>query len=56
MNAYLNPVIEGLSYGFNGGWYNTAKAHKTLGFDLGVSMNAVFIPTSKNSSTRPALD
>ena len=48
MNAYLNPVIEGLSYGFNGGWYNTAKAHKTLGFDLGVSMNAVFIPTSKN--------
>ena len=48
MNAYLNPVIEGLSYGFNGGWYHTAKAHKTLGFDLGVSLNAVFIPSSKN--------
>lgn len=48
MNAYLNPVIEGLSYGFNGGWYNTAKAHKTLGFDIGVSFNAVFIPSSKN--------
>ena len=48
MNAYLNPVIEGLSYGFNGGWYSTAKAHKSLGFDLGVSMNAVFIPSSKN--------
>ncbi len=48
MNAYLNPMIEGLSYGFNGGWYTTAKAHKTLGFDIGVSLNAVFIPSSKN--------
>lgn len=48
MNAYLNPMIEGLSYGFNGGWYTTAKAHKTLGFDFGVSVNAVFIPSSKN--------
>ena len=47
MAAYLNPVIEGLSYGFNGGWFTTAKAHKSLGFDLGVSVNAVFIPSSK---------
>jgi len=51
MNAYLNPVIEGLSYGFNGGWYTTAKAHKTLGFDFGVALNAVFIPSSKNYFT-----
>lgn len=51
MNAYLNPMIEGLSYGFNGGWYTTAKAHKTLGFDLGVSLNAVFIPSSKHYFT-----
>ena len=48
MNAYLNPVIEGLSYGFNGGWYTTAKAHKPLGFDISASFNAVFIPSSKN--------
>jgi hypothetical protein len=48
MGAYLNPVVEGLSYSFNGGWYHTAKAHKSLGFDLGVSLNAVFIPKSKN--------
>jgi hypothetical protein len=48
MGAYLNPMVEGLSYGFNGGWYHTAKAHKSLGFDLGVSVNAVFIPKSKN--------
>ncbi len=48
MNAYLNPMIEGLSYGFNGGWYHTAKAHKSLGFDFGVSLNAVWIPKSQN--------
>jgi len=51
MNAYLNPMIEGLSYGFNGGWYTTAKAHKTFGFDIGVTLNAVFIPSSKNYFT-----
>ena len=48
MGAYMTPVVEGLSYGFNGGWFHTAKAHKTLGFDLGVSVNAVFLPSSKN--------
>ncbi|MEJ7643826.1 MAG: DUF6588 family protein [Chryseolinea sp.] len=48
MNAYLNPAIEGLSYGFNGGWYTTAKAHKTFGFDIGVTVNAVFVPKSRN--------
>jgi hypothetical protein len=48
MQAYLNPAIEGLSYGFNGGWYNSAKTHKTFGFDLGVSVHAVFIPSSYN--------
>ncbi len=36
IQAYLDPAIEGLSYGFNGGWYSSAKTHKTLGFDLGV--------------------
>lgn len=46
-SAYLNPVIEGLSYGMNGGWYHTAKAHKTLGVDLMVSLNGVFIPSSQ---------
>lgn len=48
MQAYMNPMIEGLSYGLNGGWAQTAKAHKTLGFDFGVNINTVFIPSSKN--------
>jgi hypothetical protein len=48
INAYLNPMIQGAAYGFSNGWYTTAKAHKTLGFDFGVTANAVFIPSSKN--------
>ncbi|HEX6226321.1 MAG TPA: DUF6588 family protein [Chryseolinea sp.] len=55
MGAYLNPVIEGLSYSFNGGWYHTAKAHNSLGFDVGISANAVFLPSSKNYFTPSAL-
>lgn len=48
MQAYLNPAIEGLSYGFNGGWYNSAKTHKPLGVDFGVALHAVMIPSSYN--------
>ena len=29
-----------------GGWYNTAKTHKKLGFDITLSINSSFIPTS----------
>ena len=47
-NAYLQPVFEGLSYGFNGGWITSAKVHKKWGFDIGVTLTGVFIPTSKN--------
>lgn len=56
MNAYLNPVVEGTSYGFNGGWFHTAKAHKSLGFDIGVSLNAVFLSSSKNYFNPADLD
>jgi len=48
MTAYASPVVKSLSYGLTGGWYHTAKAHKIGGIDLGVSINAVFIPTSDN--------
>src|SRR6185369_13134566 len=48
MTAYMTPVVKSLSYGLTGGWYHTAKAHKTAGVDVGVSINAVFIPTSDN--------
>lgn len=55
MGAYLSPMVEGLSYSFNGGWYHTAKAHNSLGFDLGISVNAVFVPQTKNYFTPSTL-
>lgn len=48
-NAYLNPVMEGLCYGANGGWYHTARTHQRLGFDISFSMTAVFLPSSAQS-------
>lgn len=43
--AYLNPGMKGLIYGMNSGWYHTAKAHKTLGFDISVGLNASMVPS-----------
>ncbi len=44
MGFYTEPLFKGLGYGFNNGWYNTAKPHKSLGFDLTISFNAAFVP------------
>ncbi|MFZ6013650.1 MAG: DUF6588 family protein [Bacteroidota bacterium] len=48
VEAYMSPIVKGISYGMSQGWYHTAKAHKTLGFDLGVSVNVVNFPKSDN--------
>src|SRR5688500_17603794 len=48
MEAYMQPVVRSISYGMAGGWYTTAKPHKTLGFDLSITMNAAFIPDSED--------
>ncbi len=47
--AYLSPYANGMGAGLSAGWYNTAKAHKLGGFDLTVSFNATFIPSSAKS-------
>ncbi|UXP32966.1 hypothetical protein N6H18_03225 [Reichenbachiella agarivorans] len=46
MGDYLNPMFTGLGYGAANGWYNTAKAHKPLGFDLTVTLNVAKAPSS----------
>ena len=46
IGAYVGPGIHGLSYGMASGWFNTAKTHKLGGFDLGVTVSAVMLPTS----------
>lgn len=55
MEAYADPFVTSLSYGMTGGWFNTAKAHKTLGFDLGVTISAAYMPTSDNYFNPAAL-
>lgn len=47
IESYISPLMKGFGYGINNGWYNTAKSHKTLGFDLTVTAHMVFAP--KNS-------
>jgi hypothetical protein len=56
MQAYLEPAVKSMSFGMTGGWYNTAKPHKSLGFDIGVTANLAFIPTSENYFNPDDLD
>jgi hypothetical protein len=51
MKSYVTPAVNAISNGMTSGWYTTGKAHKTLGFDLGISMSAVFTPSSDNYFT-----
>ena len=44
MEAYTNPFMTGFGTGLGSGWYNTAKAHKTLGFDLGFTVGLAYVP------------
>ena len=44
MEAYLKPYANAFGADLNGGWYNTAKNHKKLGFDLTFSISAAFVP------------
>lgn len=46
MNGYAAPALKAIGAGFNQGWYNTAKTHKTLGFDLTISVAEIAIPES----------
>ena len=46
MQNYVNPLMKGLMYDMNGGWYTTAKTHKKLGFDITINANAAFVPSS----------
>ncbi len=43
-DGYFSPIFKGLGYGFNNGWYQTAKPHQTLGIDLSFSINLAYVP------------
>jgi hypothetical protein len=46
IEAYVTPWANAFGAGFNGGWYNTAKPHKFGGFDITLSANIGFVPSS----------
>lgn len=62
VGGYIGPALEAFSVGVGSGWMNTAKAHKSAGFDLTFTANAVFIPddelfysaTYQNLTTNPS--
>jgi hypothetical protein len=44
IQAYLEPLGNGMGANLNGGWINTAKTHKKLGFDITLTVTAAFPP------------
>jgi hypothetical protein len=55
VSAYTEPAIKAISYGMTSGWYTTGKTHSKLGFDISVTMSAVFTPTSDDYFTPATL-
>ena len=49
IEAYFTPMAETFGAGLNNAWYNTAKPHSILGFDVTFSLNTVIIPNSADN-------
>jgi hypothetical protein len=46
MVAYITPWANALGTSMSGGWYNTAKVHKPLGFDVTFTFNMGMVPSA----------
>ncbi len=44
IQAYLEPLGNAMGANLNSGWYNTAKVHRTLGFDITFTITAAIPP------------
>ncbi len=55
--GYIGPFSTAFGTAMNSGYYHTAKLHGWLGFDLGIKMSMVTVPTEGQTfeSTLPAL-
>lgn len=51
LSNYIGPGMLSFANGMAGGWYNTAKTHKPLGFDLTFSVNVANIPQAERLFT-----
>lgn len=46
---YASPAIDAFGNGMSEGWYNTAKPHSLLGFNITIAPSFSFIPGSQQS-------
>lgn len=46
---YMTPVMNGMSYSLNDGWYTSAKTHKKLGFDFTINVSTAIVPKSSRT-------
>ncbi len=51
MGYYVDPFMKSFGTGIANSWYNTAKPHETLGFDLTVYMSLVKVPDAQRLFT-----
>jgi hypothetical protein len=47
--AYITPWANMFGTSLSGGWYNTAKPHKLLGFDLTITANCAIAPSAEKT-------
>lgn len=45
-DSYIQPLVTSVGTAVGGGLFHTAKSHSTLGFDIGIKIIAVPIPSS----------
>lgn len=43
---YISPVVKGLMYNMNGGWYATGRVHQKYGFDISITANLSYVPSA----------
>ena len=56
MKAYISPYTNALGTDLNSGWYNTAKPHGVLGFDVTFTLNTTFVPKTDQTFAPDKLD
>ena len=49
LENYLSPFADGFGANLNTGWFNQAKAHGILGFDISLNAAVAMVPTSNQT-------
>jgi hypothetical protein len=55
LEDYSRPLVESYAVAMGSGWYNSAKSHKLLGFDIGVRFMYIQIPDHAKYFTAESL-